>query len=408
MVAYHNPAVHDDCVDAAPVRRIDQVVDRVEQGSPLGPARVEQDEVSPLAGFDRAYLVVHLQRARSGDRRQLDCGFRGDHGNVLAPVLVQDCGEVHRAHRLYQVGVVGGVGSEAYADSGVEQFRQQRAPRHARSAFRRRRRTHRHRCARPRYDAHVVARDAERVRQQHPLVQYADGVQVLGWRPPRPVEPAAARLRRVAVVRSRPDAEVARDLSRARQQLGRREVRRKRHRPRADHPVQRAVEAADCVARRSQSVGGAVCRHVQRIVQVRNLDAGNDAASRLRVCGQTGLDVLRAARIDERRGAVLQQFGNCQQRSQPLFIRSHHPLQLEHVGQIRSAQIVREDAARGVRVANVHMPADEARRNHEVARVNDLIRRDVRQLVRLADGGNRAVRDHDGRVRDDAAFGVEG
>ena len=83
-------------------------------------------------------------------------------------------------------------------------------------------------------------------------------------------------------------------------------------------------------------------------------------------------------------------------------------MQLEHVGQIRRAQVVREDAARGVSVANVHMPADEAGRNHEVSRVYDVIRRDVRQLVRLADGGNRAIRDRYGRVRNDSALSIEG
>ena len=183
----------------------------------------------------------------------------------------------------------------------------------------------------------------------------------------------------------RPRAEVSGYLRSPDPQLGRREVGRERHRPRADHPVELAVESPNRLARDLKRLSGLVGGHVERVVHVRDLRSGHDSTSRLPVGVQAGVYVLGAARIDERSRAVLEQLRDCQQRGQPLLLCGHHALEREHVGKIRGAEIVREYAARGVRVAYVHVPADETRCDYEVARVNGLSRLHALQVGGLAD-----------------------
>jgi hypothetical protein len=55
----------------------------------------------------------------------------------------------------------------------------------------------------------------------------------------------------------------------------------------------------------------------------------------------------------------------------------------------------------------VHVPVDEARRHHHVARVDHAVGRRAGQLGGLAHAGDAAVVDQDRAVLDDAAPGIE-
>ena len=68
-----------------------------------------------------------------------------------------------------------------------------------------------------------------------------------------------------------------------------------------------------------------------------------------------------------------------------LLLFRHRALQLENIGQIGRAQVVRKYPASGVGIADVHMPIDESGRNHHLPGVNHPVGGNVRQLRRLAD-----------------------
>ena len=73
----------------------------------------------------------------------------------------------------------------------------------------------------------------------------------------------------------------------------------------------------------------------------------------------------------------------------------------------RAAHVVREDAAHRVRVADVHVAVDEARRDDEVARVDHPVGADAGEVGGLADLADAAALDEDRGVLDDPPVVVE-
>ena len=100
---------------------------------------------------------------------------------------------------------------------------------------------------------------------------------------------------------------------------------------------------------------------------------------------------------------------DAQQRRVVLVLLGHGLLQGEHVAEVHhGVEVVGEDAAHGVRIADVHVVVAEARRHHHVAAVDDAVGRHVAQPMGLVDAGNaRPCSIQDGPVLDDPALGVE-
>src|SRR6185436_20727149 len=73
-----------------------------------------------------------------------------------------------------------------------------------------------------------------------------------------------------------------------------------------------------------------------------------------------------------------------------------------------AADVVQEDAAHDVAVADVHVAVDEARRDDHVAGVDHAVDAGCRQLGGFADLADAAVLDQDAAVLDDAALRVDG
>ena len=70
-------------------------------------------------------------------------------------------------------------------------------------------------------------------------------------------------------------------------------------------------------------------------------------------------------------------------------------------------EVVRKDAAHGVRVADVHVVVHEARRHDQVPRVDHLRGGNVRERRRLVDARDARPLDENGAVADDPTFPIE-
>ncbi len=90
-----------------------------------------------------------------------------------------------------------------------------------------------------------------------------------------------------------------------------------------------------------------------------------------------------------------------------LLVLRHRRLQVEDVEQ-RARLLVGKDAAHRMRVADVHVPVEEAGGDHEMAPVDDAGGARVGQLGRLAHPGDAAALHQDGAVLDDAALAIDG
>ena len=63
---------------------------------------------------------------------------------------------------------------------------------------------------------------------------------------------------------------------------------------------------------------------------------------------------------------------------------SHDSLKLEYIRQVGRAQIIGEDAASGVGIADVHVPVDETGSHHHVAGINNTVGLDTGQIFGFA------------------------
>ena len=145
---------------------------------------------------------------------------------------------------------------------------------------------------------------------------------------------------------------------------------------------------------------------VERVIPILDAAANDDAAPRPAVGFQAGIQVGCAAGVQECGRAVFEQFGNRQERGGEFVLGGHRALQAEHIGQVVGSQVVGEQAAHGVGVADVHMPVDEARRKHHSRAVDYLPGRDIRQRGSLAHLGDAPAPYDYGAVGDNAPFRV--
>src|SRR5262245_19608893 len=106
--------------------------------------------------------------------------------------------------------------------------------------------------------------------------------------------------------------------------------------------------------------------------------AHHNAAARFLVRLHTGIEILRTARIHKARRAVLEEFGNPQERIIVLVLLGHGTLEGEYVGEIdRRIEIVWKDAAGSMRIADVHMVVAKAWRHHHLTCVDHSISSNV-------------------------------
>jgi hypothetical protein len=90
-----------------------------------------------------------------------------------------------------------------------------------------------------------------------------------------------------------------------------------------------------------------------------------------------------------------------------LLVLGHGRLQVEHVHE-GARLLVGKDAAHRMRVADVHVPVEEPRRDDHGASVDHAIGARVRELRRLAHASDAPVLHEHGGVLDDAALPIEG
>ena len=110
------------------------------------------------------------------------------------------------------------------------------------------------------------------------------------------------------------------------QQFRRGPSRRKGHSP-SPHPVvQTMVVIPNNPLHLGNGISGGVGRQVERIGFIGNLPAQDDAAARFLVSLHTSVQSLAAARIQETSSAILQQFGNRQQRGMVFILGGHRRL----------------------------------------------------------------------------------
>ena len=192
------------------------------------------------------------------------------------------------------------------------------------------------------------------------------------------------------------------------QQPGRHEVGAEGHGPGPHPPVKSAVVVADDALDDGDGLVRIVRRQVDRIGQVGDVGADDDAAAGLLIGPQSGVQVLGAAGVNKGGSAVLEQFSNAQQRGQVFFLGGHRALEPEHVGQVVGAETVREDAPRGMGVADVHMTVDQAGSYDHPRCVNDPVGGDIGQLRRLAHLRYAAAFYRHRPVADDAPLAVHG
>ena len=90
-----------------------------------------------------------------------------------------------------------------------------------------------------------------------------------------------------------------------------------------------------------------------------------------------------------------------------LLVLRHGRLQVEHVHE-GTRLLVGKDAAHRMRIADVHVPVEEARGDHHGASVDHAVGARVRELRRLAHAADAPVLHEHGGVLDDAPFLIEG
>src|SRR5439155_25018670 len=95
-----------------------------------------------------------------------------------------------------------------------------------------------------------------------------------------------------------------------------------------------------------------------------------------------------------------------QERRLVLLPPGHRHLQSEDLV-ARTAEVVGNNAAHGMGVADVHVAVDEPWRDHEVPRVDDAVGARRRELVGPPHAADASVLDEDGAVADDPALLVD-
>ena len=112
-------------------------------------------------------------------------------------------------------------------------------------------------------------------------------------------------------------------------------------------------------------------RQAQRVRLIRDVFPYHQAAARFLVRLHTGIEILRTARIQEAGRAILEEFGNAQEGRGVLVLLGHGTLQCEDVGEVdHRIEIVWEDAAGCMCIADVHVVVAEAWRHHHLTRVD--------------------------------------
>ncbi len=268
-------------------------------------------------------------------------------------------------------------------------------------------RAHRRRCARARHGVHLGVVQAEDVGEHDVASEHADRLEVLGRA--RTLQAALgllARLRPAVVVQRQAGAVVVGQALEGAEQVGRAGLEGERHGPRPQPAVQPAVPRLQERRRAADRLLRRVARQRDRRRQVGDAVAEDRADAGVLVGLQAGVRELGAAGIHEAHGAVLQQLDESEQRAGVLLLLGHGQLQLEDRAE-RAADVVREDAAHDVAVADVHVAVDEARRDDQVAGVDHALGARPGQLGGLADLADAAVLDEDAAVLDDAALRVD-
>jgi hypothetical protein len=158
------------------------------------------------------------------------------------------------------------------------------------------------------------------------------------------------------------------------------------HGPGAHAAVETPVVLLDRLLHATHRLVRGMDGQVEWIGPVDDLRPHDDAAPRSVVRPQAGVEELRAAGIEKARGAVLHELRDGQERRVVLVLLGHGLLQGEHVAEVHhGVEVVGEDAAHGVRVADVHVVVAEARRHHHVAGVDDAVGLNIAEPIGLVD-----------------------
>ena len=152
---------------------------------------------------------------------------------------------------------------------------------------------------------------------------------------------------------------------------------------------------------------GGVARQWKRRFAVRHALAEDHADPGVLVRLQARVRELGGPGIHEADRAVLDELDQAEQRREVFLLLGHGHLELEHVGE-RAREVVGEDPAHRVGVADVHVAVEEARRHDQVPPVDHPIGPRVRQPGRLAQADDAAVVDDDRAVLDDPPLAIDG
>src|SRR5262249_31000674 len=121
----------------------------------------------------------------------------------------------------------------------------------------------------------------------------------------------------------------------------------------------------------------------------------------------TGVEILCTTWINETRRAVLEEFGNPQERSIVLVLLGHCALQGEHAREVDHwIEIIWKDAAGCMRIADVHMVVAKAWRHHHLTRVDHPVSGDMLQGCRLTHLNDALPLDEDRAILDNATLRV--
>ena len=371
-------------MDAPPIRAIHQIVDRVKQRPPLRPPGVKQRQIRLFPLLNRADFRLQPQSFRPADRCQFQRRLRRDYPHILPRILIQRRRQIHCPHCFQQVRVVPGVRPQSHRRPRFQQLRQHPLLRQPGPALNRRRRTHNHLGAIPRNALHLRPVNAQTVRQRQIRPQHPQRFQIL--RRPHPVIPQTFLniLRTVIKMQRHPGLIPVRQPLGRSQQFRRGKSRRKRHRPSPHPSLQPPVILPNNPLHPGHRLPRLIHRQVKRIRLIRNLPAHNNPAPRFPIGLPTRRQPLGTPRIQKTSRPILQQLRNRQQRSIVFLLLRHRRLQLENIRQIIRPQVVRKDAPHRMGITDMQMPIDEPRRNHHLPGINHPLRRNIRQLRRLA------------------------
>ena len=160
--------------------------------------------------------------------------------------------------------------------------------------------------------------------------------------------------------------------------------------------------------RHSHRFGGIVHRKVQRVWPVNHVSANHNPATRFPIGFQANVQVRSAAGVNEGGGAIFQQLRDGQQRSGVLIGIRHRSLQAEDVGQVLGAQIIWEQPARGVGVADMHMAIDETGSHNHTTAIDHRIGPHTREFGSFTNFRDTVPRDHHAAISDDAPLWIHG